>query len=81
MAVADCCADQIELTSHTLPEGRLVTWRCAAAGVIAALQANDLPNPVVEVGVANSQKYAVAAARTLQVWSALLRSPPRCKCM
>ncbi len=37
------------------------------AGVMATLQANDLPNPVVEVGVADSQKYAVAAARTLQV--------------
>ncbi len=37
------------------------------AGVMATLQANDLPNPVVEVGIADSQKYAVAAARTLQV--------------
>lgn len=47
-----------------------------AAGVVAALQANDLPNPVVEIGVAGSQKYAVAAARTLQV-IAQLTGPPR----
>ncbi len=37
------------------------------AGVMATLQANDLPNPVVEVSISDSQKYAVAAARTLQV--------------
>lgn len=36
------------------------------AGVMAALQANDLPNPVVEVGVSEEQRYSVAAARTLQ---------------
>lgn len=45
-------------------------FRCA--GVVAALQANDLPNPVVQVGVENSQKYAVAAARALQVIAAHL---------
>lgn len=37
-----------------------------AAGIMAALQANNLPNPVVEVGTSSHQRYSVAAARALQ---------------
>ena len=40
------------------------------AGLVASLQANDLPNPVVEVCVLGNAAYhavEVAAARTLQV--------------
>ena len=44
--------------------------RHALAGLVASLQANELPNPVVEVAVVNNpafRTYEVAAARTLQV--------------
>ena len=40
------------------------------AGLVASLQANELPNPVVEVSVVDNpafRTYEVAAARTLQV--------------
>ena len=45
-----------------------VPLRCA--GLVASLQANELPNPVVEVCVSGNhayKAYEIAAARTLQV--------------
>ena len=53
------------------------------AGLVASLQANELPNPVVEVSVVDNpafRTYEVAAARTLQVTKEshnTARSPPR----
>ena len=65
------------------------------AGLVASLQANELPNPVVEVSVVDNpsfRHYEVAAARTLQVrrrlgctpscqgWYSLMCYAVRCVC-
>ena len=45
------------------------------AGLVASLQANELPNPVVDVSVVDNSSfrtYEVAAARTLQVCTLIL---------
>lgn len=61
-----CCRDLYSI--HIFLESE-VHGRCCI-GLVASLQANDLPNPVVEVCVLDNhayKAYEIAAARTLQV--------------